>query len=305
MRKKYTDDDFHRLAMQTNRARWGLTIAFISWCLVAVILESRSSEPELIAMPEYTEDGRQILAQTDGPLHWPAEGVDVYYNASQATVNFMPTLEYMLWTWQERTGQAIVYRGRTYETEIDGAIVVNFQSPFDMWLARDSWSVRGYAASSYYPSTGQLAKSSIYLRTDQSGDALLNVAVHELGHSLGVRGHNDDPHGVMYATATRYALTASDVKLTAYEHRNCHAEVSPTGEVYLPGIQGAGITLHEVDGALLVKHEHHSGEYCTGSIGAGLVVTVPDVRGFYESYRDVVLVPYMGGWTISELKVVE
>lgn len=305
MKKKYTEADFHKMARATNRSRWMFIIALISWCVVAVIIESRSSEPELIALPEYTADGRQILAQTAGPLHWPSNKVDLYYNSTSAPDSESTFLAYSIWSWGQRIGLEITYRGLTYETQIDGAIVVNWLSPVDMLTARDSFFVRGYAKSTYYPSSGELSRSSIYLRSDLTGDDLLSVSMHELGHSTGITGHSTDTNGVMYDTAPRYALTVSDAMLTAYEHHYCHAEVMPSGEVYLPGIEGAGVTLHEVDGALLVKHEHHSGEHCTGSLGSDLVVKIPDVRGMDESFRDVVLRPYMGGWAIESLEVVE
>ena len=304
-RKKYTEADFHEMARKTNISRWSFTIAMIAWCVVAVIMMARSSEPELIALPEYTQDGRQILAQTSGPLHWPGNKVDLYYNSTGAPEDAGSFLAYTIWSWGQRIGLEITYRGLTYETQIDGAIVVNWQTPLDMFIARDNLFVLGYASSRYYPSSSELVKSSIYLRTDLTGDSLRSVAMHELGHSTGIRGHGTDPNGVMYTSAPRYTITASDAKLTAYEHDYCHAEVMPNGEVYLPGIQGAGVTLHEVDGALMVKHEHHSGEYCTGSLGSDLVVTIPDVRGMDESYSNVVLTPYMGGWEIQSLEVVE
>ncbi|OFE11422.1 hypothetical protein PHACT_12765 [Pseudohongiella acticola] len=299
MRKKYTEEDFHRLAKQTNRARWGLTIGFITWCIVAIIIESRGSEPEWIALPEYTEDGRQIVAQTEGPLHWPMDKVDLYYNSTGAPLDAGTLLAYSIWTWGQRVGLEITYKGLTYETAVDGAIVINWQSFFAMWAEHGSYEVKGYASSRYYPSTGELASSSIYLRDDLIGSPLLAVSVHEHGHALGIRGHNTDPNGVMYDTAPRYALTASDAALTAYDYSPCHAELSPAGDVYLPGVGGKGFTLSPVDDYYQITHEHDTDLYCTGFSGDG-TVTITEVRGMDETYHDAVLAPINNdsGWQV-------
>lgn len=110
----------------------------------------------------------------------------------------------------------------------------------------------------------------------------------------------------MHATRKhgRYAMTANDWAMTRYAVDVCHAELTPHGDVYLPGISGAGVTLSPSGGLLYLTHEHHSGETCTGYFD-GDAATVHEVRAIDGTFLDVTIERSGGGWEITDIGGVE
>ena len=86
--------------------------------------------------------------------------------------------------------------------------------------------------------------------------------------------------------------------MTGYEHHLCHAELTPHGDVYIPAIMGAGVTLTPDNGLFYLSHEHHSGLDCSGSFD-GQRVVINEVRAFDGAYHNAVFVQHNNGWRVE------
>lgn len=283
-------------------------ILWLSFAFVLVAITATAARASGPVFTELHESGRMILAQSDGPLVWPTGAVVVYHNNKGAPMTddeAQALIEYMSWSWSQRTDLSITYGGLTDQTEIKGAIVLQWASWFEMLMRRGASNVKGYVATSYFPSTGHMNSAQLVLMSTEwlggfaDSRKAATTAIHEMGHAIGIMGHNDDPEGVMYYArqSGRYALHASDVEMTGYNHNLCHAELTPHGDVYIPGIIGAGVTLKPVNGVLTLEHEHSSGSDCSGTWG-GSEAVIYDVRGIDGAYQNVTLKPVDGGFEI-------
>ena len=282
-----------------------LSVGFVAVLVTATA--ARASDVTWEAMPE---NGRQVAAISDGARIWAGNYACVMHNPQGAPdIDTDALLAYLMWSVTERTNLTLDYRGETTATVVDGCIVIQWQTALEMWTERGSLSVKGFTASRYYATTGVIVSARMVLQsTDFTGDYRLatHTAMHEMGHAIGIAGHSPHEHDVMHSTRKhgRYAMTANDWAMTRYAVDVCHAELTPHGDVYLPGISGAGVTLSPSGGLLYLTHEHHSGETCTGQFD-GDAATVHEVRSVDETYLDARIERSGGGWLITDIGGVE
>jgi hypothetical protein len=102
---------------------------------------------------------------------------------------------------------AIPVTFRFVRNESDADVLVKWLTKFDM--------ERAGQAEVLWTSDGWLREGTLTLATHThtgrplSADAVFTVALHEVGHLLGL-GHSDDPRDVMYPTTTVHDLTIRD-----------------------------------------------------------------------------------------------
>ena len=277
-------------AKATGRRNGMLLVLLIS--IIAMIHEARAGDPVLIPI-----EPPPLMVQTDGRLSWQMPAVTVYHNPRGSPLSDFEAdgvITYALWSWSQRTGLQLDYGGLTELDRIDGAIVIRWATIMEMFEQRGSFFVTGYAQLWHYPLRSMMVASTVTIQSMDWSGGIGNsrlgaqTLMHELGHALGIVGHSEDRNAVMFFSRVnnRYALTPMDVKLTQYRHQVCHSELTPHGDVYIPGIIGYGVTLRAEGGRLHIIHEHHTGLYCSGSVD-GDTATIYDVRGFGEGYTNV------------------
>ena len=270
--------------------------ALLAAAILATCQPTYASDPIMHALTEH-KNGRYVLAKATGQLTWSAGEVDVYHNPKGSPLpndTAQGVIEYAAWSWRQRTGLDISYKGITNETQIDGAIVIQWADQIQLLIQSGSLFISGLTTSRYYPSSGQMVSARVtLLRSEWSGDwrSAAHTIMHEMGHAIGINGHSSDKNAVMYAhkqIGSRYALTAADAILAGYDSHVCHAELTPHGDVYIPAIIGHGVTLKRQGDFFRLDHDHQTGDSCSGSYD-GARATLFDVRGLGESYKDVVL----------------
>lgn len=284
-------------------------IFWLSVGFIAVLVTATAARADTVELVPVGIGSRTVLAQGDNSvLTWPAGITRLYHNPAGSPLapdTAEAVLRYAAWSWSQRTGLIIDYMGTTTQAQIDGAIVVRWISALDMILSRGVFT-RAYTSNRYYPHSNELVSSEIILKASDWSGSLYNARrdaqtlIHEMGHAIGINGHSDNVSAVMYPSqqSGRYALTVYDVRMAGYQQHICHAELTPHGDVYIPAIMGAGVTLTPVDGLFHISHEHHSGEICSGSFD-GQRVTINEVRAFDATYHDAVLVQHNDGWMVE------
>jgi hypothetical protein len=263
--------------------------------MLAVYHPARASEPISQALTEH-HNGRTVLAQLSGALRWANGSVDVYHNPKGSPLpngTAQAVIEYAAWSWQQRTGLDINFKGLTDETQIDGAIVIQWADQLHMMLQSNSLFSVGITAYRHY-TTGQMVSARVVLLDKEWREDWRHAAhtiMHEMGHAIGINKHSDDKAAIMYPyrqPGGRYALTAADAMLADYDRHVCHAELTPHGDVYIPNIIGHGVTLRREGDFFRLDHDHQTGDSCSGSYD-GRLATIREIRGIDQGYKDVVL----------------
>lgn len=268
----------------------------LTLCLLLLSPLATASDPISEPITEY-QNGRTVLAQISSAIMWGHGSVDVYHNPAGSPLpeyTAQGVIEYAAWSWQQRTGLDINYKGLTTEAQIDGAIVVQWADQLHMMIQSRSLFAAGITSYRYYPASGNLVSAKVVLLDKEWREDWRKAAqtiMHEFGHAIGINTHSDDVNAVMYAyaqTGGRYALTAADAMMTAYAANVCHAELNPHGDVYIPNIMGYGVTLRREGDFFRVHHDHVTDGECSGSYRNGLA-TISEIKGIDQGYKDVVL----------------
>jgi hypothetical protein len=170
----------------------------------------------------------------------------------------------------------------------------------------DNFSIftKGVTRTYYYLGTNNIAYVTItlnplYFYSTVDGCEGL-IITHEYLHAMGSQGHNDLAHTLMYNAPShcRYFPTQEDLPSSP----SCHAEVSPTYDLYIPNILGMQVFLrNEGNNFWKVDWTSEVGEErCTNySIDSG-AVRLEDVRSIEGNYK-IVLKPYGGLWQLIEV----
>jgi hypothetical protein len=278
--------------------------------LVNTCQPAQASDPIGQALVEYN-NGRIVSAQLTGPLKWIKGTVNVYHNPKGSPLpdyTAQAIIEYAAWSWQQRTGLDINYQGLTNETQIVGAIVVQWATQQQLMSQSGGILALGLTSYRYHSLSGSMVSARLMLLdTDwqQDWQKAIPTLMHEMGHSIGINGHSDNSAAIMYPyrqTDDRYALTAADVMLTGYQHNICHAELTPHGDVYIPNIAGHGVTLRSNGEMYRVVHDHITGVECSGSYDGSHAI-IFDVRGFDTSYKNVVLKQQDNAFKVVEFMI--
>lgn len=279
-----------------------MKIAPLLLCLAPM---AYASDPIGDPIGEPIQGAPSFLAQATGALRWPESRVMVYHNPQGSPLSktdAVQAIKYAAWSWQQRTGLVLEYAGETERAQIDGAIVIRWADTFQMFIDRNDLNTNAYTRYSYYLDSALLAHATVVLLDSVwQGDYRrgMNTLMHEVGHTLGAVGHSDQAYAVMYwlQMSDRYQLTAADVRMTAYGQHVCHAEITPHGDVYLPGVMGFGVTLEPRSDVFQIKHVHPSGLDCTGELD-GDTTTIREVRGIDALYRNATLKQHGDGWQV-------
>lgn len=182
---------------------------------VAVLKDSlRAARTRLLrAIAERDTYLPAMLTASDSVLrHWPARvdvPIRVYLPEEPAvpgyTVPMAQAVENAFTRW-ERVGGIPVSFSVVYDS-VGADVQVRWIKAFDIQRSgqadivwdRQGWVVRGTLTLATHTPGGQ----------PLTPDALNTVALHEIGHLLGL-GHSDDPHDVMYPSTEVHDLTLRD-----------------------------------------------------------------------------------------------
>ena len=140
--------------------------------------------------PNYAAHARNLR-------HWDRRTVTVYVQASpQETRNREATLTQVgrgLTLWNARIGSSVAL---VLTDEADADIVVSFVAPKSL-----PGEAVGRTDVAFRMSDQVLTHANIRLTGGLSDDELVQVVAHETGHALGIQGHSNDKHDLMYPYA--------------------------------------------------------------------------------------------------------
>jgi hypothetical protein len=243
--------------------------------------------------------------------YWPGD-VQIEYNPSGALGRaevidrMVEGIEYAAWSWGQRLGKQISYIGETEGKggARSGKVTIIWVDSGEMLGLTGNPTSYGTADTWYYVTDGSHSGVILHLNswvfTQLSDQCAQNTIIHEMGHALGIRGHAEHKHDVMYwyQEHCRYALSEYDADMVpdiGTDKDLCFVELTREGDLYIPNFGGmaAYLAFDGTDRWSLEQYEPVIGGGCntvafddeTG------MVTMTDVRTKGASYSLVELVP--------------
>jgi predicted Zn-dependent protease len=151
-------------------------------------------------------------AQSDKRLLWRRNPIPVYIATAPDQVPFLPAIQDSLHAWEQASGGRLRFK-EVGEPALAGIVIQFREGP----LSHPSNDV-GHAR---YQMTGQELKVFIVLNTGERSAPiplpdrlrqLRRLALHELGHAIGIWGHSPSPQDVMYGRPIATDLSERDKK---------------------------------------------------------------------------------------------
>lgn len=186
-------------------------------------------------------------------IRWPT-GVDVYFNPVNSPAPTGVTedaIQYALWSWSQRTGIDIRWKGLTDQLEIEGAIIV-------LWGVKEDFARYDITGLKYLQMRGIAARQPSIDGTYKWAKVFFNdrywpesgvigrremvTVVHELGHALGAE-HLEQKDSVMSTNLASlhpysYGLRCADFMPIQQGGSHTFIELTREYDLVIPCVQG-------------------------------------------------------------------
>jgi len=255
-----------------------LILALIVAGIMLFLNRASADELEVYVSHGYQE---QYAAMRPGMTYWP-DGITAELNQTNAPMDVTALIERQSWSWAERTGKTVTFRGNTASEGAarSGRITFVWRLLSQIRFITGSSTTAAATKRWSYTDTGHIAGAIVYLPIDRP-QCVEHIILHELGHAIGITGHDGtQPTDVMHATQAHClpALTVQDVSMAPYSDHACHGEVLADGSVYLPAVEGWGVHLVPRGDAWGVARAAESGAVCVGAKLTGDRLLLSDIR---------------------------
>lgn len=272
-----------RIKRDTRSAGNAPLILALIGALVMLGLNLYAPKADAAELDVYVSHGWQEehAAMKPGMTYWP-DGIVFELNQTNAPLDASEAIQRAAWSWGQRTGKAISFRGATESigAPTSGKVIFVWKtlaqirsltgSPFTA-AATERWT---------YTNTGHIAGAIVYLPIDRL-QCIEHIILHEVGHAIGINGHEGAKStDVMYSEQSHClpALTVQDVSMAPYVDHSCHGELLADGSLYLPAVEGWGVHLVNNNGLLSVSRAAQSSGVCASARLSGIDLFLSDIR---------------------------